>query len=102
MDSIAIGQAFYVARACLPAPWSIYRPIFKLQPAQIPTLTLDKALRPSAVPLVATAYWFYCEVLRNGPADCSLAGQRDPNPVRMVFRVRTAMNRSSHGEKYLM
>jgi asparagine synthase (glutamine-hydrolysing) len=55
IDREALG--LYAARAYVPAPKSIYRRIFKLEPAAILSLTVEAALRPSAEPLPAEHYW---------------------------------------------
>jgi asparagine synthase (glutamine-hydrolysing) len=67
IDRKALG--LYAARAYVPAPRSIYRRIFKLEPASILRLTLDAALRPSAEPLPVTRYWSYRDVVRRGLAE---------------------------------
>jgi asparagine synthase (glutamine-hydrolysing) len=59
----------YAARTYVPAPRSIYRRIFKLEPASILTLAPDEALRPSADPLPSAQYWSYRDVVRRGLAD---------------------------------
>ena len=59
----------YAARAYVPAPWSIYRRVFKLEPASILSVTLEQALRPSNEPLPAKRYWSYRDVVRGGMAD---------------------------------
>ena len=67
IDRQALG--LYAARTHIPAPWSIYRGIFKLEPASILNLPLKAALRPSAEPLPVTPYWSYRDVVRRGPAE---------------------------------
>jgi asparagine synthase (glutamine-hydrolysing) len=67
IDRQALG--LYAARAYVPAPRSIYRSVFKLEPASILRLTLDAALRPSTRPLPATHYWSYRDVVRSGLAE---------------------------------
>jgi asparagine synthase (glutamine-hydrolysing) len=66
IDRQALG--LYAARAYVPAPRSIYRSIFKLEPASILSLTLDAALRSSSRPPPATHYWSYRDVVREGLA----------------------------------
>src|SRR6478735_1090171 len=64
IDREALG--IYAARAYVPAPKSIYRRIFKLEPASILSLTPGKALSPSAEPLKPESYWSYRDVVRSG------------------------------------
>ncbi len=64
IDRRALG--IYAARAYVPAPWSIYRRIFKLEPGTILSLSADDALQPSETPLPAAAYWSYRDVVRRG------------------------------------
>jgi asparagine synthase (glutamine-hydrolysing) len=67
----------YAARAYVPAPWSIYRRVFKLEPASILTLTVEAARRPLAGPptegeqdgVRLTRYWSYRDVVRGGLAE---------------------------------
>jgi len=58
----------------VPAPWSIYRGIFKLEPSSILSLSLDEALRPSAEPLPTTRYWSYRDIVLRGLAE-PMAGE---------------------------
>jgi asparagine synthase (glutamine-hydrolysing) len=74
IDRQALG--LYAARTYVPAPRSIYRRIFKLEPASILTLTLDEALRSSAEPLAGVKYWSYRDVVRHGLAD-PISGEGD-------------------------
>ena len=75
IDRQALG--IYAARTYVPAPWSIYRRVFKLEPASILTLTLDAALRPLGEPpregeregVRLTRYWSYRDVIRRGLAE---------------------------------
>ena len=67
IDRRALG--LFAAYKYVPAPWSIYRRIFKLEPASILTLAVDAALRPSPEPLPAARYWSYGEVVRRGLDD---------------------------------
>jgi len=64
VDREALGM--YAARAYVPAPKSIYRRIFKLEPASILSLTPGQALSPSAEPLKPESYWSYRDVVRRG------------------------------------
>ena len=64
----------YAARAYVPAPWSIYRRIFKLEPGTILSLSPETALRPSDEPLPAQRYWSYRDVVSQGLAD-PIAGE---------------------------
>lgn len=67
----------YAARTYVPAPWSIYRRVFKLEPASILSLTLDAAGRPLAGPpsegerdgVRLVRYWSYRDVVRRGLAE---------------------------------
>jgi asparagine synthase (glutamine-hydrolysing) len=69
--------ALYAARKYVPAPWSIYRSVFKLEPASILSLTLDAARRPLGEPpsegesdgIRLVRYWSYGDVVRRGLAD---------------------------------
>ena len=80
IDRRALG--LYAARANVPAPWSIYRGIFKLEPASILSLTLDAARRPLTAPpgegtsdgVRLTRYWSYRDVVRRGLAE-PIAGE---------------------------
>ena len=74
IDRRALG--LYAARTYVPAPWSIYRRVFKLPPGTILSLTLDAALRPMAEPLEAEPYWSYREVVRRG-LDEPIAAEAD-------------------------
>jgi asparagine synthase (glutamine-hydrolysing) len=67
VDRQALG--LYAARAYVPAPRSIYRRVFKLQPGSVLSLTLEAALRPTKEPLAAQPYWSYRDVVRRGLAD---------------------------------
>jgi asparagine synthase (glutamine-hydrolysing) len=67
IDREALG--IYAARAYVPAPRSIYRRIFKLEPGSILALTPETALQPSAGPLPARRYWSYRNVVQRGLAD---------------------------------
>lgn len=74
IDRQALG--LYAARAYVPAPRSIYRRIFKLEPASILSFTLDAAHRPLAGPAAVgerdgvrlIRYWSYRNVVRRGLA----------------------------------
>jgi asparagine synthase (glutamine-hydrolysing) len=66
----------YAARAYVPAPWSIYRRVFKLEPASILSLTLEQALRPSDEPLPGKRYWSYRDVVREGMGD-PIGGEKE-------------------------
>ena len=59
----------YMRRNYIPAPYSIYRGIFKLEPASILTLDLDATRRPLSEPAQATRYWSYRDAVRAGLAD---------------------------------
>lgn len=74
IDRRALG--LFAARTHVPAPWSIYRRVFKLEPASILTLALDAALRPSNEPLPVNRYWSYREVVRRG-LDNPIAGEAE-------------------------
>ena len=67
IDRDALG--LYAARTYVPAPRSIYRRIFKLEPGSILALTRDAAVQPSDAPLPVTRYWSYRDVVRRGLAD---------------------------------
>ena len=67
LDRRALG--LYAARAYVPAPWSIYRGIFKLVPGTILRLSLREALQPRREPLEAERYWSYRDVVQSGIAD---------------------------------
>ena len=67
IDRQALG--LYATRAYVPAPRSIYRRMFKLEPASILSLPLDAARRPSTEPLPGTRYWSYRDVIRCGLAE---------------------------------
>ena len=67
VDRQALG--LYAARAYVPAPRSIYRRVFKLQPGSILSLTIESALRPMDEPPAAQPYWSYRDVVRRGLAD---------------------------------
>ena len=75
IDRQALGH--YAARKYVPAPRSIYRGIFKLEPASILSLTLEAALRPLAEPpregeresVRLARYWSYRNVVRRGLAN---------------------------------
>lgn len=75
IDRDALG--LYAARTYVPAPRSIYRRIFKLEPASILSLSLDAVLRPLAEPpregerdgVRLVRYWSYRDVLRRGLAE---------------------------------
>jgi asparagine synthase (glutamine-hydrolysing) len=71
IDGRALGM--FAARSYIPAPLSIYRGIFKLEPGCILTVGPDAAPRREAPRIGETAdgvsltrYWSYKEVLRNG------------------------------------
>ena len=60
-------------RAYIPAPFSIYRRLFKLEPATILTIDLDAAASPHDSPPAGrgfnrTRYWSYDEVVAHGAA----------------------------------
>ncbi len=74
IDRDSLG--LYAARTYVPAPRSIYRRMFKLQPGSILSLSPDEALQPSAKPLPVTTYWSYRDVVRRGMAD-PLASESD-------------------------
>ena len=69
--------ALYAARKYVPAPWSIYRRVFKLEAASILSLTLEAAGRALAAPpregesegVRLSRYWSYRDVVRRGIAD---------------------------------
>jgi asparagine synthase (glutamine-hydrolysing) len=75
IDRRALG--LYIARTNVPAPWSIYRGIFKLQPASILSLTHGGAARPLTVPprdgerdgVRLKRYWSYRDVVHRGLAE---------------------------------
>ena len=75
IDRDALG--LYTARTYVPAPRSIYRGIFKLEPASILSLTLEAAGRPLGEPprdgerdgVKLIRYWSYRDVLRRGLAE---------------------------------
>ena len=54
----------FMARNYVPAPFSIYRTIFKLEPASI--LTVRPNARPQSEPMHAERYWSYRDVLNRG------------------------------------
>ena len=80
IDRRALG--LYAARTHVPAPWSIYRGIFKLEPASILSLTLEAAHRPLTAPpgegerdgVRLARYWSYRDVVRSGLAE-PIAGE---------------------------
>ena len=74
IDRRALG--LYAAKKYVPAPWSIYRRVFKLEPASILSLSLEAALRPANEPLPATHYWSYRDIVRRG-IDDPIAGETD-------------------------
>ena len=57
----------FMARNYVPAPFSIYRTIFKLEPASI--LTVRPNARPQSEPMHAERYWSYRDVLNRGLRD---------------------------------
>jgi asparagine synthase (glutamine-hydrolysing) len=57
----------FMARNYVPAPFSIYRTIFKLEPASI--LTVRPNARPQSEPMRAERYWSYRDVLNRGLRD---------------------------------
>lgn len=67
----------FASRTYIPAPLTIYRGVFKLEPGTILTLSRDALARPLAEPpkegiqaaLRLTRYWSYREVVRNGLDD---------------------------------
>ncbi|WP_324808134.1 asparagine synthase (glutamine-hydrolyzing) [Sphingomonas sp. LY29] len=67
----------FAAKTWIPAPRSIYRTIFKLEPGCILTATIDvcgqRIAEPPVVggsgPLSLTRYWSYADVMRDGLAD---------------------------------
>jgi asparagine synthase (glutamine-hydrolysing) len=69
--------SLFTARTYVPAPLSIYRGIFKLEPGCILELTADAARRPLSEPprldagggVSLSRYWSYREVVRAGLAD---------------------------------
>ncbi len=67
-DSAIDRQALrlFASRKYVPAPWSIYRRIFKLPPGCILTMTPEKARKPLDGPPEVTPYWSYREVVRRG------------------------------------
>ncbi|MCL6682700.1 asparagine synthase (glutamine-hydrolyzing) [Sphingomonas alba] len=67
IDREALGT--YAARTYVPAPKSIYRRIFKLEPASILSVPLEAALQPSTEPLKSEPYWSYRDVVRGGMAN---------------------------------
>jgi asparagine synthase (glutamine-hydrolysing) len=67
IDRQALG--LYAARTYVPAPRSIYRRVFKLEPGRILSMTPEAALRPSDEPLPGRAFWSYRDVVRRGMAD---------------------------------
>ena len=62
------------ARAYIPAPFSIYRGLFKLEPGTILTVDLDAAATPRDAPpggepgFAVTRYWSYRDVVEDGAA----------------------------------
>jgi asparagine synthase (glutamine-hydrolysing) len=67
--------AHYAARSYVPAPWSIYRGIFKLEPGCVLTVPLDAACLPLEQPprtgspageIELTRYWSYRDVVEQG------------------------------------
>jgi len=72
IDREALG--IYAARTYVPAPKSIYRRIFKLEPASILSVSLETALQPSTEPLKSEPYWSYRDVVRSGMAN-PIAGE---------------------------
>ena len=73
IDRDALG--LYAARNYVPAPFSIYRGIFKLEPACVLELDQDAASTPLASPprrgacppgIRIHSYWSYLEILRSG------------------------------------
>ena len=62
------------ARAYIPAPFSIYRRLFKLEPGTILTVDVDAATTPREAPpagergFAMTRYWCYRKVVENGAA----------------------------------
>lgn len=56
----------YASRTNIPAPRSIYRRVFKLQPGAILRFTLDSARKPLDQAPEPNFYWSYRGVLRNG------------------------------------
>jgi asparagine synthase (glutamine-hydrolysing) len=76
IDRIALRM--FAARTYIPAPFSIYKRLFKLEPGCVLTVTLDAAGAPlDASPQVGRAatglslrrYWSYRDVVRNGLAN---------------------------------
>ena len=68
----------FASRTYVPAPWSIYRRIFKLEPGCILTVSADSIPSPRDEPpeegtttdaLRLTRYWSYAEVIRRGLED---------------------------------
>jgi asparagine synthase (glutamine-hydrolysing) len=82
IDRRALG--LYAARTHVPAPWSIYQGIFKLEPASILSLTPEAAGRPLTAPpgegerdgVRLTRYWSYRDVVRHGLAE-PIAGESE-------------------------
>lgn len=75
IDRRALGA--YAARTCVPAPFSIYRGVFKLMPGTTLTLSREALANPLVEPpaegvhesLQVTRYWSYREVVRQGLDD---------------------------------
>lgn len=59
----------YVRRNYVAAPLSIYRGVFKLEPASILELDLNAARQPLTEPAQTARYWSYRETLQAGLAD---------------------------------
>jgi asparagine synthase (glutamine-hydrolysing) len=70
LDPTAIG--LYFTHMCIPAPYSIYTGVFKLQPGHIFTVSSDRFPAPADVPPASKPYW--------SARDAYLAGRQAPWP----------------------
>jgi asparagine synthase (glutamine-hydrolysing) len=61
IDSDALG--LYLAYSYVPAPWSIYQGIRKLEPGSLLTLRVSDSAKPDA--LSRTTYWSLAEIMRS-------------------------------------
>jgi len=61
--------ALFVSRGYVPAPLSIYRGVFKLEPGCILEISAEAAREPRSEPPRLERYWSYRDMLRAGLAD---------------------------------